>query len=152
MKTGVLHILVGVDFSKSSVAALRHAVNLAERSGAVLHLCHITPLEGSLVVPIERGLDVPSNLPYAVEAQQLLEHLRNTISPRVSVELHLRMGDPVRGLIDLAGELGPDMIIVGSHGPRPVLGMLMGSVATQLTRLSPVPVLVVPSPEREGSA
>ena len=152
MKSGIFQILVGIDFSMSSVGAMRHAMSLAERLDAVLHLCHITPLEGGLTAPIDLGLNIPSSLPCAQEARQLLERLRAMISPAISVDLHLRMGDPVRGMLDLAGELWPDMIVVGNHGFGPVLEMLMGSVATQLTRLSPVPVLVVPSPEREGSA
>ena len=41
MKSGTFNILVGIDFSDSSAGAMYHAVALAERLDAVLHLCHV---------------------------------------------------------------------------------------------------------------
>jgi hypothetical protein len=78
--------------------------------------------------------------------------MRAMIGPKINVELHLRMGDPARGVIELARELQPDMIVVGSHGFGAVKRLFLGSVSTELTRTSPVPVLVVPAPGREEAA
>ena len=50
-------------------------------------------------------------------------------------------------ILDVAEEQEADLIVVGSHGRRGMDRMLMGSDAEQILRLSPVPVLVVRSPE-----
>ena len=71
------------------------------------------------------------------------------LGAKTAVELHLRMGEPVRGLIELITELRPDMVVIGSHGRSAVMRMLLGSVSTQIIHRSPVPVLVVPAPGRE---
>lgn len=152
MKSGTFHILVGIDFSDSSAGAMYHAMALAEKLGAVLHLCHITPLNANLAAPTDLGLNVPAEFHDALEARRRLERIRAMIGPKINVELHLRMGDAVRGMIELARELQPDMIVVGSHGFGAVMRLLLGSVSTQLIRTSPVPVLVVPAPGREEAS
>ncbi len=152
MKSGIFQILVGIDFSDSSAAAMYQAQALAERLGAVMHLCHINPLNANLAAPTDLGLNVPSHFQDAQQARERLERLRAMLGSKISVEVHLRMGDPVRGMLDLVSEVHPDMVVVGSHGYGAVMRLLMGSVSTQLTRLSPVPVLVVPSPDRMVAA
>lgn len=149
MSSATFHILTGIDFSDSSAGAMYHALTLAERLGAVLHLVHITPMNANLAAPTDLGLNVPAEFREALEARQRLERLRAMLGNKVSVELHVRMGDAVSGIIELARELRPDMIVVGSHGLGAVMRLLMGSVSTQLVRQSPVPVLVVPAPGRE---
>jgi nucleotide-binding universal stress UspA family protein len=148
MRSGTFNILVGVDFSDSSAGAMYHGLALAERMGATLHLVHIAP--ANMTAPTDLGLNVPSEFADAQEARERLERLRGMIGGKVDVELHLRMGEPVSGLISAIRELRPDMVVVGSHGRGAVMRMLLGSVSTELTRRSPVPVLVVPAPGREA--
>lgn len=151
MRAGNLHILVGIDFSDSSAGAMYHALALAERISAVLHICHITPKVAHLDAQTDLGLNIPPEFQEALQARQRLERIRGMIGSKVQVDLHLRMGAPVRGILDLVGELEPDMLIVGSHGFGAVLRLFLGSVSTELTRLSPVPVLVVPAPGRQAA-
>lgn len=146
------NILVGIDFSDSSAGAMYHAVAMAERLGATLHLCHIAQINANLVAYTDFALNVPAEFPDAQEARERLERLRAVLSQKITVETHLRIGDPVNGMLALARELRPDMIVVGSHGFGAVMRMLMGSVSTRLTRVSPVPVLVVPAPGRGAAA
>ena len=151
MKSGIFHILVGIDFSDSSAVAMYHARLLAERLGAVLHLCHFTPPSASLTAPTDLGLNLPAEFKAAHEARARLERLRKMLDAKDGVEIHLRIGEPVPGLLQLVRELEADILVVGSHGYGAVMRALLGSVSTQLTRLSPVPVLVVPAPGREAA-
>ena len=48
---------------------------------------------------------------------------------------------------DAARQWNADLIVVGTHGRRGMGRVLMGSGAEQIIRLSPVPVLVIRSPE-----
>jgi nucleotide-binding universal stress UspA family protein len=149
MRSGTINILVGIDFSDSSAGAMYHAMTLAERLGAILHLVHVTPALAHFAIPTDIGFNMPAEFEEAQRARERLEHLRVMLGAKTPVELHLRMGEPVRGILEVINELRPDMLVVGSHGRGAVMRMLLGSVSTQLTHLSPVPVLVVPAPGRE---
>lgn len=152
MQSGTFQILVGIDFSDTSAVAMYHVIGLAERLNAVLHLCHITPPASGLASSADLGLSLPAEFKQALEARLRLERMRAMIGAGVKVEVHLRMGETVRSLLDLASELHADMLVVGSHGYGAVFRLLLGSVSAQLARLSPVPVLIVPAPGRAEAA
>lgn len=144
-----MHILVGIDFSESSAMALAHALKLAGRTGAQLHLCHVAPAEG-LSAPTNLGMNIPAEFPQAREARIKLQRLHADLGAHVDAELHVRIGDPVKELLGLVQEIKPDCVVVCSHGKGRLRRALLGSVSSQLAQRSPVPVLVVPTPGREA--
>src|SRR3569832_483779 len=143
------HILVGIDFSESSQMALLHALQLAERLHARLHLAHIAPGEG-VTAPVNLGLDISEQFPAAREARKHLEWMKALIGREADIEIHLRMGNPLEGLLALIHELKPAMVIVCSQNKRQIQRALLGSVSNRLVQRSPVPVLVAPTPGREA--
>ena len=145
-----LHILVAVDFSESSAMALAHALKLVERTAARLHICHVAPASG-LAAPVNLGMNIPTEFPEAREARVRLQKLHRDLGPTVDAELHLRMGEPVAGILGVIQELKPDMVVICSHGKGVLRRALLGSVSNQLAQRSPVPVLVVPTPGREAA-
>jgi nucleotide-binding universal stress UspA family protein len=129
MRSGNYNIAVGIDFSDSSAGAMYHALALAERLGATLHLVHVAPLQGSLAAPTDLGLNIPPEFEEAQQARERLERMRVMLGGKTAVELHLRMGEPVRGFLQLIQDLKPDMVVVGSHGRGTVMRLLLGSVS-----------------------
>lgn len=152
MKSGIFQILVGIDFSDSSARAMYHAVALTETMRATLHLCHIASTSANLAAHTDLGLNVPSDFIDAQQARRRLERMRAMLCSSINVDLHLRIGEPVNGLLELTTELAPDLLVVGSHGRGAIMRLLLGSVSTQLTHRSPVPVLVIPAPGRTARA
>lgn len=48
-----------------------------------------------------------------------------------------------RGIVEAAKAAGADLIVMGSHGHSGLAKLVLGSVATKVLQLSPVPVLIV---------
>jgi nucleotide-binding universal stress UspA family protein len=56
--------------------------------------------------------------------------------------MHVKDHFPDEGIIAAAKDNGCDLIVLASHGRRGVARLLLGSVASKVVTLSPVPVLV----------
>jgi nucleotide-binding universal stress UspA family protein len=65
---------------------------------------------------------------------------------RVRVEHRLEEGDTATQILRVAQETGCDMIVLGTHGRTGLGRLLMGSVAEQVLRMAPCPVLTVRAP------
>ena len=56
--------------------------------------------------------------------------------------LHIKDKHPAEGIVETAKAKGCDLIVMASHGRRGISKLLLGSQATKVVTLSPVPVLV----------
>src|SRR5690242_469706 len=102
-----MSILVGVDFSESSDRALIHARNLAERLSARLDLVYVYDI--SVTALPELVLPTNNDVSQMAEYRKQLKELRaQLIGNRVPSRVHLRVGDPVSGILTLAEEVNPD--------------------------------------------
>jgi nucleotide-binding universal stress UspA family protein len=131
-------ILVPVDLSACSRTALEHAVSLADELRASLDVMLVWQSPGTA-----RVIDVPASAPseaakdlhaFVASAQQ---PTRATLSQRVTV------GEPRQRILEEASAGGYDLIVIGTHGQTGRLRMIMGSIAEQVVRAAPCPVLTV---------
>ncbi|WP_137290669.1 universal stress protein [Natronorubrum halophilum] len=60
-----------------------------------------------------------------------------------SLETNVVTGEPDHRIVAQAEEESVDLIVIGSHGQEGISRILLGSVAENIVRRSPVPVLVV---------
>jgi nucleotide-binding universal stress UspA family protein len=77
---------------------------------------------------------------------------RYTDAPRPELELHLLAGPPAKEIVRVARSVGADLVIVGTHGRRGVRRLVLGSVAEEVLRSAPCPVLVVRGKDWAASA
>jgi len=131
-------LVVGYDGSDGARAAYAAALDLAGRLREGVHVVFSfeSPRLGGELHDLddairERGEAVVGEALTAAEAAGVI------------VSSDVRMQDPAEGLIAAAGEVGASMIVVGSHGERPLKSVLVGSTPTRLLHLSSLPVLVV---------
>ncbi len=141
------HILVPTDFSPMADRAIEPAADLARRLGARLTLAHV-------ITAPRPPEPVPGAGYYKValsqwEADQELE--RNTLAAlesraralrELDVQVSVGRGGAAEGLIALATALGADLIVTSSAGRTGLSRLILGSVAEELTRASPIPVLI----------
>ncbi len=90
---------------------------------------------------------------YVEDANRELAILRaRAQAAGIEAETHLRQESVVFGLLEAIEELQPKMVVVGSHGRTGLPRVLLGSVSESVARRSGVPILIVPSHEREKQA
>jgi nucleotide-binding universal stress UspA family protein len=140
-------IVVGVDGSQPSVAALHWAAVRAQRRTARLLLLHVADEEG----PDEHRATTGSRTENGRDLLDSAQRLAAAAAPSATIETRLLTGDPVWSLIDGAADARE--IAVGSHKTGFLRGASFGSRTLQLAAASPVPVVVVPpsdDPSRAG--
>jgi len=140
-------ILHPTDFSEPSDYAFSLACTLARDYGARLILLHVTP---TVVVSGELAAIPPSPPDIWKTLQEQLANLRSP-DPNVKVEHYLKEGDPATEIVRLAKETKSDLIVMGTHGRTGFGRILMGSVAEQVVRRAPCPVVTVKTPLSETS-
>jgi nucleotide-binding universal stress UspA family protein len=143
----IKHILAPTDFSHHAEGALRFACGLAERFGATLHLLHVLP---EVVVPVGPDPSLISSFPpeYYTESE---ERSREALSHAIdkawgdvkAVELAVRWGDAVDGVVGYATDQKIDLIVIATHGRSGLSHVLLGSVAERILREAPCPVLTI---------
>lgn len=136
-------VLVATDASAQAHLAVQRAVDLSSRSGAELHLVHVGEL-AAMYHPEMRGYAYRHEASEK-EARELLgeesERLRSAGADVAGS--HLRMGRVDVEIVELAEELGVDVIVVGSRGLGGFRRALIGSVSDSVVHHAPCPVLVV---------
>jgi nucleotide-binding universal stress UspA family protein len=135
-------ILVPIDFSPGSERALDYACNLSARLGATVHL--INALGGSL--PELSGALSGAMVETMMNGRRTeLTRLAAARRPAATFDkLIVKNNDPRDAILEATGETGADLIVMGSHGRRGVSRWVLGSVAEDVLRRAPCPVLVVP--------
>ena len=133
-------ILVPVDFEGASKRALEAATWLAGALSADLVLIHVHDRPG--FDHPELPVDMVSRIEGVVEeaARRSLADVVSEVSAKQSIFVR---GEPATRILEAAAELHPVMIVMGTHGRRGLNRFFMGSVAAQIVRASPVPVVTV---------
>jgi nucleotide-binding universal stress UspA family protein len=137
-------ILHPTDFSDNAAYALQLACSLARDHGArliVLH-AHRPP------VMVLGGTEAIPPLPVEEEIEELEAQLKALNLPMsgITVERKLMQGEPVTTIVEFAQRVPCDLIVMGTHGRRGLRHLLMGSVAEQVVRKAPCPVLTMRVP------
>jgi nucleotide-binding universal stress UspA family protein len=137
-------ILVPVDFSEGSHAALDYAVDLAAKLEAKLYILHVVALPG-LGVPELGAALAPSVIDSIVrDSEAELAKLADARRPNAQIaDTLLRTGDARDVIIHTAEQIAADLIVMGTHGRRGVRRALLGSVAESVVRSSACPVLTI---------
>jgi nucleotide-binding universal stress UspA family protein len=139
-------MLLATDGSEEAELATKSAVDLTNSTGSELHIVYVEPLPDFMKNDV--GMPHYDRALYKKIEEEGRETLRK-LTWRVKVAggivagSHLRMGAVVEEIVDLAGELEVDLIIVGSRGLRGIRRAIAGSVSESVFRHARCPVMVV---------
>lgn len=130
-------IVVGVDGSPSSVAALQLAASLVPLAGDVIRAV------AAWQYPLVFGLYTPMDWNYEELGGKALDQALVDAFPTTypcDVERHLVRGTPAEVLIEESRHAS--MVVVGSRGHGGFSGLLLGSVSSAVAERAECPVLV----------
>jgi nucleotide-binding universal stress UspA family protein len=135
------HVLLATDFSDASSRALDLALAMA-RDGAELTIVHVC--EVPAFTELSGTIDLVTSVSDAARAR-LEEHMGPIRKAFPAAKAVLEVGTAWEQILAAAAAARADVIVMGTHGRRGFAHALLGSVAERVVRLSPLPVLTVPS-------
>lgn len=150
----VKRVLCPTDFSPCARQALEVAVLVARSFAAELHVLH------GVVLHAEDPHGALGRLPQLEEWEETLRRtaasaLAADIAPHRDGTLHIVQAErrapfPADAILAYAAEVEADFIVMGTHGRRGLAHLLLGSVASEVVRRAPCPVMTVrPAPEEQ---
>ncbi len=140
-------ILVPTDFSDTSDTALTYAAALATAFGASVHLLHVLDASIEWHVAAHRALVSETAMAAAARARAddaMAEMLTRPDRERLHVTCETVTGTPPVAIVAYARRERIDLIVMGTHGRGAMAHLLIGSVAENVVRTAPCPVLTVP--------
>lgn len=139
-------ILVPIDGSQTALAAVRHAVALAQAVKAKLFLVHVIDIYPFLGVGADYAVGqaeylaaATSNANGALHAALEIVNAAGVECESATVEGHAAE----EGILNTAAACEADLIVMGSHGRRGFEKLLLGSVTQRVLQDARVPVTVV---------
>jgi nucleotide-binding universal stress UspA family protein len=140
-------IVVGTDGSETATRAVEAAVQLAQLSGATLELVSAyEPVSGQRLR--EEARQVPPDLQWIINRRADVDATLQQAAERagdagVAAQTYAREGDPADAILDVAEELGADLIVVGNKGMTGAKRFLLGSVPNKVSHHAPCAVMII---------
>ena len=146
-------VLVAVDFSAPSAAALRWAVDAAAKMQAPLEILHVVHDPASHP-GYYRKVDAPGGPERIEDAawRKMKKFLKKVARQAPDVDLDnakrlLVQGLPVNRILETAETHDAQLIVMGSQGRTGLPHLMIGSKAERVVQLSPIPVTIVKAPQ-----
>jgi nucleotide-binding universal stress UspA family protein len=140
-------IVVGTDGSETATKAVSQAVELAALVGAKLELVSAYEPVAAQRLASERR-DAPEDLQWAISPREDVDATLEQAAAvardgGVDARVHARQGDPADAILDVAEELGADLIVVGNKGMTGAKRFLLGSVPNKVSHHAPCSVMII---------
>jgi nucleotide-binding universal stress UspA family protein len=134
-------ILHANDGSEPAFRAFALALDIARQNDAALHVVCVEeiPYLPEYIEEIREETRVAGRRFHGV-----LQKARGLAAQhQINLQTHILAGHPVRTIVDLAHEVGADLLVIGATGHSQLYERMIGSRADRLVHLAPCPVLVV---------
>ncbi len=140
-------IVVGTDGSETAHKAVEAAVELARLTGASLELVSAyEPVSNQRLRPEARP--APPDVQWMVNPREDVDATLAAAAERVrdvgvTATVYAREGDPADAILDVAEELGSELIVVGNKGMTGAKRFLLGSVPNKVSHRAPCAVMII---------
>ncbi len=146
-------VLVSTDFSETSLKAVHQAAFLAQKTDAILHLLHVVDKHYesfSIIDPLIFSQSFYDK--FLEKATEKLSQLSERFSKEYGIKIytHVTVGSISEEILEASKSLHIDVVVMGTHGYKPLESLIIGSNAYRVLHKSKKPVLVL-SEEAEKS-
>jgi nucleotide-binding universal stress UspA family protein len=141
-------IVVGTDGSETATDAVRQASELARLSNAQLDVVSAFEPVPRRRVEGEQG-SAPADVQHEIHPREDVNLTLESAAAEAKkagaeqVDTHAREGDPADAILDVAEEVGADLIVVGNKGMTGARRFLLGSVPNKVSHHAPCSVIIV---------
>ena len=148
-------ILVPVDYSACSRAALEHAAMLAKSFNATIDLLYVWEAPAFIAPEAMVGAAGTTQTLAQLASDQAQAAMREFVAQARTdgiqiANTRVEQGDPSHIIVTVAERDGYDLVAMGTHGRSGFAHLLLGSVAEKVVRRSTRPVLTVRTGESES--
>jgi len=146
-------ILVPIDFSPSSHAAVESAADLAQHFDAAIYLVHVIPMFPATTfpdfIPETKFIDAAKN-----EAERHFAAVTADLTGKgIKVGSSIEVGDDVSSsILEVAEREKADLVVISTHGLTGWHPLVFGSIAEKVMKLVHCPVLLLRTPKPVSSA
>ncbi len=140
------NIILPIDFSETTDILTDAAVKFAKESAGKIFLIHVAPSDLGFAIG-DMGFQYFPEIEKMEIREELkqLDELEKSISAQgVPCEHLLKQGNAADIILEYAQEKNAEYIVMGSHGRSGIYDVFVGSLTKELTKKSPIPVLVIP--------
>jgi len=152
-------ILYATDLTANATHAFRHALGLARRYNARIHLLHVLPeVEPAVINYVATAMGEEKLTTFELRhKEEVKDEIRRKLhafakeelidSPddlELIADIEVHHGGAAAEILQAADRLEADLVVVGSHGKGGLHYAFLGSVAEKVLRKTHRPVLVVP--------
>ncbi len=133
------NILVPIDLSENSKDSFYLGCTLMNQSGGILHLVHVIKPHYNTELLVDE--DKLNEFKVNNVKEEMNKFIHEIPHPEAKISEVILFGEPKREILKYSQENNIDMIIVNSHGWTGSLNVMMGNVASNVFKLSPIPVI-----------
>lgn len=138
-------ILIPVDFSETSLLAIKHGAFLAKYTKGDVYLLHVINKQYEHYAVLEQPLHIENPEAYETGASNKLNELAGSVSKEygVTVNTIVGLGNPTKEIINTAKDIKADMVVMGTHGYSPLEELVIGSNTLKVITKSACPVMTM---------
>lgn len=141
----ITKILIPVDFSDTSLLAIKHGAYMAQVTGSSLHLLHVINahyVSQDIFLPVVNIQDQSKIEKVASDKlAQLVQEVKTEFG--VTAQTIIKVGPPSNEISKVAKEIKASLIVMGTHGYSPIEELVIGSTALKVITKSPCPTMAM---------
>ncbi|MDZ7689163.1 MAG: universal stress protein [Halobacteriales archaeon] len=144
------NVLVPTDGSEGTDAAVEHALDIAKKYDATVHVIYVVNTSAYSTLPADSNWE---SITAALEdegKQATSEIVERMSDEGVDAVPSIEEGIPHKTILSYADENDIDLIVMGTHGKSGLDRLLLGSVTEKVVRKAEIPVLTVRMVDDEG--
>lgn len=139
-------IIAAIDFSNTSLKAARQAAYIAQKNNAILHFLHVIDKHYesfSIIDPLIFNKSLYDK--FAEKATEKINQLAEEYQKEYNIKVytHVVVGSISEEILNASKSLHADLIVMGTHGYKPIESLIIGSNAYRTLSKSKIPVLVL---------